>query len=101
VNFYHHYLLASLRSDDSCSGGKYHPPKGGLFEYVAAPHYLFELIAWAGIAIASQHLTGYLNLLSMSGYLFARSQNQNNWNRKKFDEKEWPKSRKNLIPFLY
>lgn len=99
-NFYHHYLLASLRSDTS-SDRKYRPPKGGLFEYVATPHYLFELVAWAGIAIASQQMTGYLNFLSMSSYLCARSKNQNEWNRQKFDEKEWPESRKNLIPFLH
>ena len=99
-NFYHHYLLASLRSNKSV-GKRYLPPRGGLFEYVAAPHYFFELIAWAGIAIVSQELTGYLNLVSMFGYLFARSKNQNDWNKSKFDEKEWPASRKNLIPLIY
>lgn len=97
-NLYHHYLLAQLRSNSS---KKYVAPRGGLFELVAAPHYLFELIAWLGIAIASQQLTGYLNLLSMGMYLSARSQNQNKWNKNKFSEKEWPASRKNLVPFVY
>jgi 3-oxo-5-alpha-steroid 4-dehydrogenase len=97
-NWYHHYLLASLRSKSS---KKYVAPRGGLFQLVAAPHYLFELLAWCGIAIASQELTGYLNLLSMTMYLSARSQNQNKWNRNKFSEKEWPASRKNMVPFVY
>jgi hypothetical protein len=97
---YHHYLLASLRSK-ATHGKKYSAPKGGLFEYVAAPHYFFELIGWLGIAIASQQLTGYLNMASMSSYLAARSFNQNSWNKNKFDEKEWPTSRQNLIPFIY
>lgn len=106
-NFYHHYLLSLLRSDSSCyktptpGKKKYKAPTGGLFEYVAAPHYLFELIAWLGIALVSQQLTSYLNLISMCCYLSARSYNQNQWNQNKFNEKEWPSSRKNLIPFLY
>mmetsp|Transcript_31731 Transcript_31731/g.76813 ORF Transcript_31731/g.76813 Transcript_31731/m.76813 type:complete len:91 (+) Transcript_31731:783-1055(+) len=35
----------------------------------------------------------------MASYLTARSKNQNNWNRSKFDKSEWPLSRKNLVPF--
>eukprot|EP00555_Chaetoceros_dichaeta_P007428 CAMPEP_0198270584 /NCGR_PEP_ID=MMETSP1447-20131203/45615_1 /TAXON_ID=420782 /ORGANISM="Chaetoceros dichaeta, Strain CCMP1751" /LENGTH=66 /DNA_ID=CAMNT_0043962685 /DNA_START=94 /DNA_END=291 /DNA_ORIENTATION=+ len=51
-NFYHHYLLATLRSSgDSQSKKRYVAPNGGLFDYVAAPHYLFELILWLGISI--------------------------------------------------
>jgi very-long-chain enoyl-CoA reductase len=99
-NLYHHYLLAQLRAS-SKSSRKYVAPRGGLFNHVAAPHYMFELIAWLGIALASHQLTGYLNLLSMTMYLTARSQNQNKWNREKFDEKEWPASRKNMIPGIY
>jgi len=103
-NLYHHSLLAQLRSkgDGKIQEVKqYKAPKGGLFEYVAAPHYFFELIAWSGIAVASQQLTSYLIFGFMVLYLLARSQNQNNWNKKKFDEKDWPSTRKNLIPFVY
>lgn len=102
-NFYHHHLLALLRSEGNSKIGvkEYRAPKGGLFEYVAAPHYFFELVAWLGISVASQQLTGYLTLLQMTSYLCARAYNQNQWNKKKFDEKDWPSSRKNLIPFLY
>ena len=38
-NFYHHYLLANMRKGDS---KKYVVPHGGLFIYVACPHYFFE-----------------------------------------------------------
>lgn len=104
-NLFHHYLLAQLRSsskdNDTSSSKKYVAPRGGLFEFVAAPHYLFELIAWLGVAICSEQVTGYLNLVSMTCYLVARSRNQNNWNKTKFDEKEWPASRRNMIPFVY
>merc|ERR1719343_1067217 len=74
-NLYHHYLLARLRSKGTSNSKtkEYRAPSGGLFEYVAAPHYFFELVAWAGIAVASQQITSYLNLLAMSAYLVARS----------------------------
>jgi len=67
-NFYHHYLLAKLRPDtnERTESKKYVAPRGGLFTYVATPHYLFELIGWLGIAIISNHLNTYLIFTSMS-----------------------------------
>jgi len=101
-NGYHHALLANLRSSHSeDSGTKYAAPRGGLFKYVAAPHYLFELITWLGVAIVSEHLNVYLIVISMTSYLAGRSVAQNNWNRLKFSKEEWPASRRNLIPFLF
>ena len=103
-NLYHHYLLATLRQQKGGTNNnnrRYLPPRGGLFEYVAAPHYLFELIAWLGIGVASCNLTGYLTMMSMTMYLAARASNQNEWNRTKFDEKEWPASRRNILPFIF
>ena len=103
-NFYHHRLLAMLRGDADSNGGdkkKYVAPKGGLFDYVAAPHYLFELIGWLGIAIVSDHLNVYLVFASMCSYLSGRSVAQNEFNRKKFSSDEWPETRKNLIPFVF
>ena len=101
-NGYHHALLANLRSSHSeDSGTKYAAPRGGLFEYVAAPHYLFELITWLGVAIVSEHLNVYLIVISMTSYLAGRSVAQNNWNRLKFSKEEWPASRRNLIPFVF
>ena len=103
-NFYHHRLLAKLRGDADSNGGdktNYVAPKGGLFEYVAAPHYLFELIGWLGIAIASNHLNVYFVFTSMASYLSGRSVAQNDFNRKKFSSDEWPETRKNILPFLF
>jgi hypothetical protein len=41
-NFYHHYLLAMLRSGNNKGNkaNKYIAPRGGLFAYVATPHYI-------------------------------------------------------------
>ncbi len=102
-NLYHHCLLASLRSKGNAKTEvkEYKAPKGGLFEYCAAPHYLFELVAWLGITVASQQLTSVFIFTFMVCYLSARAFNQNQWNQKKFDEKDWPKRRKSLVPFVY
>lgn len=101
-NFYHHYLLATLRSvSNRDTNTKYVAPRGGLFSYIATPHYLFELIGWLGIAIVSNHLNAYLVFAAMSSYLSGRSVAQNDFNHKNFDESEWPQDRKNLIPFVF
>ena len=101
-NFYHHYILATLRGSSSESDiKKYVAPRGGLFNYVAAPHYFFELIGWLGVAVVAQQLNAFLVFTSMTSYLSGRAVNQNMWNRKKFEADEWPESRKNLVPFLF
>ena len=99
-NFYHHYLLAKLRSR-SKTATKYLAPTGGLFEFVATPHYLFELIGWLGIAFVSHQLNVFLVVTSMTSYLGGRSVAQNEFNRTTFSEKNWPRSRKNMVPFLF
>lgn len=102
-NFYHHYLLARLRglSNGRNDAKKYVAPRGGLFSFVAAPHYLFELIAWLGIAVASSHMNAYLLFGGMASYLGGRSVAQNEFNRLKFEVEDWPADRKNLIPFVF
>lgn len=98
-NWYHHSVLASLRAKDGET--KYVPPSGGLFEFVAAPHYLFELIAWWGIGLVAMHWNALLVAATMTSYLGGRSVAQNRWNRQKFGSDGWPASRKNLVPFLF
>lgn len=98
-NFYHHYLLANLRN--AIKTTKYVAPTGGLFEFVATPHYLFELIGWIGVAIVSHQLNVYLVVTSMMSYLGGRSVAQNEFNRRTFNEKDWPRDRKNIVPFIF
>ena len=102
-NGYHHMLLAKLRktSKSGENSVKYLAPRGGLFEYVAAPHYLFELLTWLGIAFTSENLNAFLVFVSMSSYLAGRSVAQNQWNRQTFSETEWPSTRRNLIPAIF
>lgn len=93
-NFYHHRLLTDLRKNSL----DYFIPKGGLFEYAACPHYLFEIIAWLGIALISRHLVAWLILFFITFYLTARAIRVLKWYRNKF--KDFPKDRKAILPFI-
>lgn len=95
-NGYHHYLLANLRKPGEKG---YKVPRGGLFEFVAAPHYLFELVGWLGLALVSQHFFNMLFLGAMTVYLTDRSIGQDEWNRKKMAD--YPPNRKCLVPFIF
>lgn len=102
-NFYHHFLLAGLRissAGESTKNKEYICPRGGMFEYVATPHYLFELIGWLGIAIVAWHGNAFLFFMGMCSYLGGRSWAQHDWNKTNFG-KEWPVLRKSLIPFVF
>lgn len=78
INFYHHYLLASLRTQNqkkNTSNGKkeYIEPHGGLFSSTCCPHFFGELIAWIGISLLSQHANCWLVTGGMTSYLLGRS----------------------------
>lgn len=94
-NYWHHRQLANLRGETRA----YVLPRGGWFEYVACPHYFFEIVAWLGLALMSRHLFTGLACVGMTGYLAARSLKTLNWYRQKFPD--FPPERKALIPFLF
>merc|ERR1712039_594231 len=104
-NLYHHWLLANLRSGAATSKGdgsaqsKYVIPRGGLFKFVTAPHYFFELVAWLGIACTAQHLNAFLTVADMLSYLSGRSVATTNWYKSRFTD--YPGDRKHLIPFVF
>ncbi|MFS8005095.1 putative 3-oxo-5-alpha-steroid 4-dehydrogenase (NADP(+)) [Helianthus anomalus] len=50
-NFYHHNLLSKLRNNNE---KEYKIPRGGLFDLVICPHYLFEIIIFIGISFISR-----------------------------------------------
>lgn len=106
-NFYHHWILASLRRAGNADGPamrekkkQYVLPVGGLFCYLTTPHYFFELIAWAGIALTAHIWIAALVFLCMSSYLSARALNTRDYYRTKFG-KAWPEKRYVLIPFVF
>lgn len=63
LQFQSHWILAKLRSQLSGQGkkeGDYSIPRGGAFELVSCPHYLGEIVIYAGLLI----VLGCNNLLS-------------------------------------
>jgi very-long-chain enoyl-CoA reductase len=99
-NLYHHWLLSTLRKPGDTS---YKVPMGGLFSNfggAAAPHYLFELVAWSGVSLVTKHTVSCLFTIGMACYLFERSVAQNHWNKTQLKDK-YPETRKNMIPFVW
>jgi very-long-chain enoyl-CoA reductase len=95
-NLYHHVLLANLRKPGETG---YKVPRGGWFEYVAAPHYFFELMGHLGVAMTTQHFVSLGMFTGMAAYLVERSMAQSAWNRKKIED--YPRDRKNIVPMLF
>mmetsp|Transcript_2079 Transcript_2079/g.3850 ORF Transcript_2079/g.3850 Transcript_2079/m.3850 type:complete len:262 (-) Transcript_2079:144-929(-) len=95
-NLYHHHLLATLRKPGEKG---YKVPQGGLFPLVAAPHYLFELVGWSGVAILCNHATVWFMFFGMVAYLADRARAQTSYNLKKIDG--YPQERLHLIPYVF
>ncbi|GAA0174044.1 dehydrogenase [Lithospermum erythrorhizon] len=95
-NMYHHYLLSTLRS-----GGEkeYKIPKGGLFNLVICPHYLFEIVGFIGITCIAQTTYAFSFTCGTILYLMGRSYSTRDWYRSKFED--FPKNVKALIPFIF
>lgn len=107
-NLYHHYLLRLLRTeskdkknDNKRQNKRYVPPTGGLFDYVVAPHYLFEIFAFVGIALVAQSLHALLVALGMASYLTGRACRTLKFYLNTFDKAEFSREKKALIPFLF
>jgi len=95
-NFYHHYLLSNLRGKGE---KEYKIPKGGLFEIVICPHYLFEIIQFYGISFISQTLYAFCFTVGTTFYLLGRSDSTRKWYLSKFED--FPKNVKAIIPFVF
>merc|ERR1711918_186823 len=91
-NGYHHLLLRWLRTRGGGGGGsgdaganKYKLPAGGLFGFVAAPHYFCEMINWFGIAIMAGHSVVWVMHCVNLTYLAGRAVLTSRFYRKKID----------------
>ncbi|MCB9680049.1 MAG: 3-oxo-5-alpha-steroid 4-dehydrogenase [Alphaproteobacteria bacterium] len=94
-------VLRGLRSarevDDG--DGSYKIPHGGGFAWVSSPHYLGELIAWAGIGIAAWN-PGALFILTISmANLVPRAVRTHRWYHEHFPD--YPAGRRALVPFVF
>lgn len=80
-------------------------PRGFLFEHVSCPHYLFEILSWAGFALLTQTWSAAAFLLVGSGILGAWARARHLAYRKEFDGLQgrelYPVSRRALFPGLF
>jgi len=97
-NFYHHYLLSRLRADGGGGEKGYKIPRGGLFELVTCPHYLFEITGFFGFAMIGQTVYALAVATGTAAYLAGRSCATRRWYESKFEE--FPARIKALVPFL-
>lgn len=93
-NFIHHKILADLRRATM----EYVIPHGGLFGFIACPHYLFELVAWFGLCLIFRHVSMLVFFVLMLFYLVIRGLITLKWYREYIPG--FPTSRKAIFPFI-
>nr|XP_043631129.1 steroid 5-alpha-reductase DET2-like isoform X2 [Erigeron canadensis] len=83
-NSYHHLILSNLRKEGD---KEYKIPRGGLFDLVICPHYLFEIVEFMGVSCISQATFSISFTLGTIFYLTGRSYATREWYSAKFGEK--------------
>ena len=102
-NLYHHMLLRRLRGEGKAGSdakGGYAVPRGGLFEYVACPHYLCEIASWGAAAALVPSAHTALVTFWVAAMLSGRSIATTRWYRDRFGDK-YPMTRRHLIPGVF
>ncbi|RDX57369.1 hypothetical protein OH76DRAFT_1395165 [Lentinus brumalis] len=75
-------------------------PQGYGFSLVSCPNYFFETLAWTSIAVMTGSYAAWL-FLAVSTYQMAVWAVKKHRNYKKEFGKEYPRSRKAMIPFIF
>lgn len=96
VNLWADTVLLNLRRPGETA---YRIPRGGLFDLVASPNYLGEILEWSGFAIATWSLSGLAFAVYTAANVGPRAFSHLAWYREKFPD--YPPSRKALIPYLW
>jgi len=73
-------------------------PQGRLFNYISCPHYLGELIEWAGWALMTWSYAGLAFFIFTFANLFPRAVASHKWYKTTFPD--YPAKRKAVIPFI-
>jgi protein-S-isoprenylcysteine O-methyltransferase Ste14 len=96
VNRHSDAILRGLRKD---GGTGYEIPRGGLYEWVASPNYLGEIIQWIGWACATWTTAGAAFACLTIANLAPRAQSHRQWYRDEFPD--YPPERKALVPRVW
>ncbi|CAG8594574.1 10009_t:CDS:2 [Dentiscutata erythropus] len=117
INIHHDNILFSLRNNldksttksesvkvitnPNSPSSRYVIPNGGLFNYIACPHYFGEIIEWIGFVIATWYsYPAVLFLMAAIANLVPRAKTNLDWYREKFGDM-YPKNRKAIVPFVW
>jgi steroid 5-alpha-reductase/3-oxo-5-alpha-steroid 4-dehydrogenase 1 len=76
----------------------YRIPRGGIFELVACPNYLGEIIEWVGWAVASRSPAAVAFAVFTVANLVPRALSHHRWYRREFSD--YPARRRALVPFV-
>ena len=90
------HILIHLRKPGETG---YKIPVGFLFKYVSCPNLLGELVQWTGFALIAWNYPAVTFLIWTAANLLPRAIGHHRWYKNTF--KEYPKSRKILIPGLW
>ncbi|XP_022135616.1 polyprenol reductase 2-like [Momordica charantia] len=95
-----HQILGSLRVPGQQSE-EYKIPHGDWFEIVSSPHYLAEIVIYAGLVVASggEDLTIWLAFGFVVVNLAFAAVDTHRWYLRKFDD--YPRNRFAIIPYIY
>ena len=93
INIKSDSILFSLRKDGSTG---YRIPQGFLYSKISCPNHLGEIIEWLGYAIMSYNIAALAFVVWTAANLIPRSLAHHKWYNAYF--KEYPKSRKAVIP---
>ncbi|KAK9690989.1 hypothetical protein RND81_09G169200 [Saponaria officinalis] len=95
-----HLILGNLREVKE-QADDYQIPHGDWFELVSSPHYLAEMVIYAGLLVASggSDLTVWLLFAFVVTNLSFAAAETHRWYHRKFDN--YPSDRYAIIPFMY
>ncbi|XP_004711208.1 3-oxo-5-alpha-steroid 4-dehydrogenase 2 [Echinops telfairi] len=96
INIHSDYIMRQLRKPGETT---YRIPQGGLFTYVSGANYLGEIIEWMGFALATWSLPALAFAVFSFCFLGLRAFHHHRFYLKVF--KDYPRSRKALIPFIF
>ena len=96
-NFSNHITLRNLRSEGGAERGI---PQGLGFNWVTCPNYMFETIAWTGIAMITWSWSTVLFMAVAMSFMGAWAANRESRYRKEFGG-QYFKKRYVLFPFIW
>ncbi|CAG7836824.1 unnamed protein product [Allacma fusca] len=104
VNVYHDKLLANLRQKSGkgqTRAGKYHIPRGGLFEYISAANYFGEIVEWWGLALFTRGFPQVMFGVTTIALIGVRGWQHHQFYKKTFGRAYPPQRKKRHIRKVY